>query len=380
MTEMKFTDAATLQGTRKTADGYLVTEAFAVRTGIQYYAGAEVGLMDRSVVRVWRPEDEVRKPASLATFSHAPVTMGHPSDGVTTDNWADLAKGEVSTEATWDGNKIKLPLIVKDALAIAAIEGGTRELSAGYTCELELADGFTPDGEAYDAIQRNIKINHLAIVPQGRAGAECRIGDGAQATWGASPCNYRKDAIMANDANTRTVLVDGLSVITTDAGAQALEKLQGQIKDSAKALSDAETAHATAITAKDEDDTCKRFMVATIGTLKADKKKLEDAAITPAKMTALIADRVALETTVKAISDAIKVDGVTDADLRKAAVAAKLGDEMVADASDAEVSGMFKAIAKDSAKTVDTFADGVKGGIKHVNSNDAWGAFLPKEA
>lgn len=382
MTEMKFTDAATLQGTRKTADGYLVTEAFAVRTGIQYYAGAEVGLMDRSVVRVWRPEDEVRKPASLATFSHAPVTMGHPSDGVTTDNWAHLAKGEVSTEATWDGNKIKLPLIVKDALAIAAIEGGTRELSAGYTCELEFADGFTPEGEAYDAIQRNIRINHLAIVPQGRAGAECRIGDGAQATWGASPCNYRKDAIMANDANTRTVLIDGLSVVTTDAGAQALEKLQGTIAAKDKAISDAAETHATAITAKDEE----------IGTLKADKKKLEDAAITPEKMTKLIADRVALEATVKAVSDAIKVDGLSDADLRKAAVAAKLGDDMVADASDAEISGMFRAIAKDAAKPVDTFADGVKDKSVKVPSldaayaernaglSDAWKSPVKKEA
>jgi len=188
---LRFTDTATLSGTaRRAQDNALLAEAFAVRTGIQVYSGAEVGLVDRATVRVYRPESEVRKPESLLTFSHAPITLGHPDVPVTDANWKDLAKGEVSTEATWDGNKIKLPLIVKDADAISAIEGGTRELSAGYTCDLDFVEG-NANGEQYDAIQRNIKINHLAIVPKGRAGSGCRIGDqntGTDwATWGASP-------------------------------------------------------------------------------------------------------------------------------------------------------------------------------------------------
>ena len=163
---------------------------------------------------------------------------------------------------------------------------------------------------------------------------------------------------MADAIQTRTVLIDGLSVVTTDAGAQALEKLQKQIAD-------AETAQAAAMAAKDEE----------IGTLKADAKKLTDAALTPEKMTKMVADRVALETLVKSIAPTVESANVGDADLRKAAVASTYGDDMVKDASDAEITGMFKALAKD-VKPVDAFADSVKGGLKVV-TNDAWGAFLP---
>lgn len=363
---MKFTDTAEMAGTRRDAAGNLIAEAFAVRTGVQVYRGSEVGLVDREVVRVYRPEDEVRDPESMKTFSHATITMDHPSEPVTPDNWDDLAKGEVSTEATWDGNKIKLPLIIKDADAIKAIEGGKRELSAGYTCKLDWALGTTADGEAYDAIQREIRINHLAIVDRGRAGAECRIGDADY--WGAAPTTLSKHKeTLMTDALTTVVLGDkAAQVAVADAplieafkahAAKALADMatahKAEIVTGDKSQADAKTIHAAEITAKDEE----------IGKLKADNKTLSDAAITPEKMTALIADRVALETTVKAISDDIKVEGVSDADLRKAAVTIKLGAEMVADESEATINGMFKAIAKDVAKS-DLVADVIAGGVK----------------
>jgi len=225
-------------------------------------------------------------------------------------------------------------------------------------------DGIAPDGTAYQARQTNIVGNHIAIVAAGRAGPLARIGDTEPITvagWGASPIYDEKDVIMADAIQTRTVLIDGLSVVTTDAGAQALEKLQGQITDAQTALA----AKDGELEAKDEE----------IGTLKADVKKLTDAALTPEKMTQMVADRVALETLVKAIAPTVDSTNVGDADLRKAAVASTYGDEMVKDAGDAEISGMFKALAKD-IKPVDAFADSVKGGLKVV-TNDAWGAFLP---
>lgn len=351
---MKFTDAATLSGTRRTSEGYLIADAFAVRTGIQLYTGAEMGRPDMDVVRVYRPEAEVRASDSLRTFSHAPVTMLHPKEAVTADNWKDLAVGEVSTEAVWQDGKIKLPLILKDAATIAAVEGGTRELSAGYTCRVDFTDGLTDDGQPYDAVQRDIRANHLAIVPRGRAGPEFRIGDAV--SWGVSPVH---DAEKEVNMTLRKIMVDGLSVETTDAGAQAIEKLQGIIATKDKAIADAETAKKKAEDDKDEE----------IGKLKADLKKAQDAAPTPEQMRAAVKDRAALEATAKAISDSIDLD-LADADLRKAAVAAKLGDEMVKDASDAEVAGMFKAIAKD-AKPVDPVRGVIADGLRVV-ANDGW--------
>lgn len=333
---MQFTDAATLSGTRKTSDGFLVADAFAVRTGIQLYAGKEVGLVDRDVVRVWRPEAEVKDAKSLATFSHAPVTLGHPTEMVTADNWAALAKGEVSTEATWDGNKIRLPLIVKDAAAIAAIESGTRELSAGYTCQLDFTDGVTPDGEAYDAIQRGIRINHLAIVTKGRAGSDCRIGDGAD-TWGASPVSTAdmKGSHMADTLQTVVLGDQAAQVAVADA-----PKIEAFKAASAKALSDAQADHAKAIAAKD----------AELAKLQA---KLDDATgkvLTDAALDARVQARADLIGKAKMIAKDVATTGLSDAAIRKAAVVAALGDAAIAGKSEAYIDARFDILAEDAAK------------------------------
>ena len=97
-------------------------------------------------------------------------------------------------------------------------------MSVGYVSELVWGDGIAPDGTAYQARQTNIIGNHIAIVAAGRAGPLARIGDAEPITvagWGASPITDEKDVIMADAIQTRTVLIDGLSVVTTDAGAQA---------------------------------------------------------------------------------------------------------------------------------------------------------------
>ena len=165
----------------------------------------------------------------------------------------------------------------------------------------------------------------------------------------------------------RNVLVDGLQVETTDAGATAISKLQNDLMSSAakltdatKSLADAETAHKAAIAAKDEE----------IGTLKADLKKAQDSAPKPADLDKMVADRVALITTAKTIHADVKVEGVTDADIRKAVVAAKMGDDAIKDAPEAEISGMFKALAKD-VKTADPVRDALLNRTPTTANDDA---------
>ncbi|MCO5152574.1 MULTISPECIES: DUF2213 domain-containing protein [unclassified Shinella] len=348
---MNFIDVAPIARTRRTADGYLVAEVRTARTGIQEYAGWEVGKPDMPVVKVYRPADQVFSRDSMSSYAHKPVTNDHPDEAVSATNWKQLAVGSIGDEIARDGDFVRIPLIVMDATAINLVEGGKRELSAGYTCDLSFESGTTPDGLAYDAIQKDIRINHVAIVQNGRAGSKARIGDGAK-SWGASPVILptadMKGSPMAD--NLRKVLVDGLQVETTDAGAAAIEKLTKDKADLAAKLADVEkahalatadaaTAHEKAVAAKDEE----------IGTLKADLKKAKDAIPSPEALAKLVADRVALEATVKAVAKDVQTEGVSDADIRKAAVATKLGDEMVKDASDAEIAGMFKAIAKDAA-------------------------------
>ena len=170
-------DALAINDRRTTGDGYLVASARAARTGVQVYGGSEVGKPEIAVVRIYRPAEEVFSGDSLSTYANKPITKGHPPKGVTAATWKQHAVGHVDNGIVPDGQFVRVSMMIADASAIGDLNNGTRELSAGYTCDLEWTAGTAPDGQAYDAIQRRIRINHVALVPRGRAGSDCRIGD-----------------------------------------------------------------------------------------------------------------------------------------------------------------------------------------------------------
>lgn len=351
----RFTDAAEVTNTRLTSDGYMVAEAFAVRSGIQIYLGSEVGLADKELVRVYRPEDEVRNPESLGTFSHAPITLGHP-EKVDAANWKDLAVGEVSTEAQWVDGKIKLPLILKDQKAIAQVQAGTRELSAGYTCKVDFTSGVTPDGQLYDAIQRDIRINHLAIVPKGRAGSECRIPDAA--SWGVSPITTSKKEDEMSDALKTVVLGDKAPRVHAE---------DAHIIDAYRVQRDAEAAEAKK---KAEEEMAEKE--AEIAKKDAEIDALKAKVLSDADLTKLVSDRAKLLSDAAKVAEGLKFDGLTPAGIRKAVVEDKLGKDSMKDRSDDYIEARFDLLVGDAGRK-DKFADTLRdGGPKTINSNDGW--------
>lgn len=365
---MKFTDKVSITGTRKRDDGYLVVDARIARTGIQRYLGSEVGKPNLPFVDVYRPPEQVFAADAMASFAHRPVTDDHPTQAVTADNWKQLAVGQTSDEIRKDGDFLRVPLMVADADTIAKVETGKRELSAGYTCDLEFTAGVTPDGATYDAIQTNIRSNHVAIVQAGRAGKECRIGDGdSTQTWGLSPITTQTKDSSKMD-NLRNMMVDGLPVQTTDAGAIAIDKLTADRTKLQADLAASKEETAKAKKEKEEEVAKKDAAIAD-----AESKILDQAGIDK-----LVADRVALESTAKAIHKDVKTVGVADTDLKKAVVLAKLGDDALkmADGKDdtyvtAFVDARFATLAEDASKNNDQFRDAVAGGAPTANLNDA---------
>jgi hypothetical protein len=84
--------------------------------------------------------------------------------------------GFVDGTVARSGDYLVLNLMVADADAQKAIRDGRRELSAGYTVDLDWSSpGVTPAGEPYHAIARNVRGDHVAAVAKGRAGPECAI-------------------------------------------------------------------------------------------------------------------------------------------------------------------------------------------------------------
>ncbi|MDX0518725.1 DUF2213 domain-containing protein [Sinorhizobium medicae] len=357
---MKFTDLAPIAGTRRTADGYLVADVRTARTGIQLYAGHEVGKPEMATVKVYRPEDQVFDKASLGSYAHKPVTSDHPDEAVTADNWKALSVGQIGDEVARDGEFVRIPLIVMDGATIGEIEGGKRELSAGYTCDLAWEPGTTPAGEKYDAIQKDIRINHVAIVQRGRAGSEARIGDGA-GKWGVSPVNTQIADERIPKMDLRKILVDGLTVETTDQGAQAITKLQKDLESSAAKFVDAEKAHQTALVAKD----------AELAKKDAEIDALKGKILSDADLDKRVQARADLITKAHAIAKDVKTEGLSDAAIRKAVVVAMLGDAAVAGKSEAYIDARFDMLVEDASKNgADPFRTVVQQGLSQVSDAD----------
>ena len=193
-------DRAPLEKVRRLADGRIAAVAKFARTGCQTYTGAEIGRPDMATVTVYRPESEVFSEDAMASFAHKAITLGHPTDGaVSATNWRKNAVGFTEGRVARDGGFVEIPLMLADAEAVAAYDRGIRELSAGYQCELIWGDGVAPDGTRYQAMQRAIRGNHIALVPQGRAGSEARIGDRNMHTQGTAEQNAKqlRDALLA---------------------------------------------------------------------------------------------------------------------------------------------------------------------------------------
>lgn len=343
---MQFVDAAKIAGTRVTSDGYLVAEVRTARTGIQDYAGFEVGKPASPVVRVYRPAEQVFSKDSLGSYAHKPVTNDHPVEAVTSDNWKTLAVGSIGDEVARDGDFVRIPLVLMDASTIKQVQDGKRELSAGYTCDLDWTAGKTPEGEPYDAIQKDIRINHVAIVQRGRAGSQARIGDGAK--WGVAPIHDANHEEV-KQMTLKTVTVDGIPVEVTDQGAVVIATLQQRVTDAGKKLSDAESAHLTAIAAKDAELAKKDAEIDALKGKVLDEKALD------AKVQA----RADLISVAKSISKDLKTEGLSDAAIRKAVVVAKFGDEALKDKSEAYIDARFDILA-DEAKKADPFAAAMK--------------------
>jgi len=150
-------------------NGFVRAEGYLTRAGIFVYRDAQ-----GNTVREFRPPEEVFHPDSLASFALVPVTNDHPSDMLTADNAKQYAVGSVSEVVTPDGDKVRASLMITDASAIEALDAGKSELSCGYTADVELTPGVW-QGQKYDAVQRNIRGNHVALVDAGRAGPACAI-------------------------------------------------------------------------------------------------------------------------------------------------------------------------------------------------------------
>lgn len=351
---MEFFDTATIQTRKVTQDGYLAVSALVARTGVQDYLASELGehFADRepnSVVKIYRPEGEVFATDSMASYAFKPVTNNHPTESVKSHNWADLAKGAIGADVVRDGEAVRVNMLVMDGATVAEIDSGKRQLSAGYTAIIDATPGTTPDGQAYDGRQTNIRINHVAVVDKARGGDALVIPDSKFAICDSNPNAMPKRKYMEH------LTFDGVSVPLDDAkGVTSLfDKMQAKIDELADKFAKAEKAMAE----KDDE-------------LEKAKAKVKDAA----EIDAMVADRAALISTVAKLDDSFDCKGKSEAEIRRGVVTAKFGDAM-ADKSDDYIAARFDLMADESP--ADKLADAIaKPAEKTDTVSDARAAYM----
>lgn len=291
--------------------------ALITRTGVFTYRRA-----DGSVIKEYRPPDEVFAPEALASFQLAVITDEHPEEWVTAKNARELMRGFVGETVKKDGDHVAVTVKITDADLVAKVEkNDARELSCGYVCDLEETPGEF-NGERYDVIQRNIRGNHVAVVAKGRAGPSASIrldaGDGVM----VSPEGARTaPQTQETNVSTRKKKIDGVDFEVPEGAAQAIEKLE---KVHADAVASKDQAIAELQAKLDAEAKEKAAAQAKLDALAEEKKKVDEAlkaATDPKAIKARIAERAKLEKLAGAVlGNKAKLDAMDDDAIRLAAL------------------------------------------------------------
>jgi len=163
----------------KDANGFLhVKNCHCTKVQIAQYLGCEISkdLIADKVYNVFRPEEELNKADTIQSLNGVPLQLEHHDD--TAEKPAQYTRiGATGTDAVFEYPYLSNSLHFFNQKAIDLIESGEKcELSIGYDCEIHKEAGEF-EGVPYDFVQRNIKIQHVALVECGRAGADVKVSD-----------------------------------------------------------------------------------------------------------------------------------------------------------------------------------------------------------
>ncbi len=229
------------EGAKQRADGSWEFDGVATRGDAVFDYSYDMG----RTWREYRPPDEVFARLSIESLIGAAITDDHPAEFVDIFNARDLSRGHV-INAWRDGNLMRVRVLVRDAELLRKIfELGKVELSCGYTARTEGPPGTHPVEGPYEATQREIIHNHLAVVDAARAGPQARLSVptlSQAATTGATPAAATGDKRSPGgpperrgqkDAPVNELIVNGTKYVVSGTATevpQALAMLWAQME------------------------------------------------------------------------------------------------------------------------------------------------------
>ena len=178
------------------------------KTGVLEYVRA-----DGTVSREAKLPEDLFHADTIASLKGAPITMEHPEGLVSPANAKELVKGSIMDSVQEkDGTLVGNGVIYDADLITAGKAGKKKEVSMGFLHKLEEKSGEI-NGDSYDFIQREIKVNHVAATDSGRAGPEVAIH-----------LDSKQDiAVQKNDSVTKEL--DNMKKVTIKLDADIIKKL-----------------------------------------------------------------------------------------------------------------------------------------------------------
>lgn len=175
------------------------------KEGVFPYLGKQISsdLEPNKIYKVYRPMSEISAPETIESFDGIPLIDEHEMIG---DGWTDYddrpAGGVVYHTYAKDGKLFGDIRIFSEQLK-DEIKNGKKELSMGYSCRYEPAQGVF-DGEYYDFIQRDLRGNHVALVNRGRMGSDVRVYDQKITFDTLDGLTFDNDVVVENEEKTTT--------------------------------------------------------------------------------------------------------------------------------------------------------------------------------
>jgi len=338
----------------KTPEGYLVCQDVAItRVGELQYLPGEMPTIARGnndIIIVERTEDDVFHEDTIRSFEGKPITIHHPKEFVGPHNYRELSVGSLNNVRRGTGDmlgKLVTDFLITDATAIGKVERRElREVSCGYEAEYkQLKPGR--------ARQTDIRGNHVALVPRGRAGPECAIFDSAPKEIPMSTAKEKFLAMMSK-------VFDG----APDDGDETSDEFKLFKKKSAKEKEDLEAEKAALDKKAKDAQAVADAATAELTTTKAAlAKATTDLATVTAEVTALKSPAKTTNDAATVAKAEILAPGIA-ADTKEIQVAALKTAYATADgkaAIDAFTGG--KAPAYDNAAVVDVIFNGASASI-----------------
>lgn len=280
-------DHSALGSATYTDQGFLRVPATVGKVGVLTYINA-----DGSQRREYRPAEELFAPESLDTLRMAIVTNNHPRADMLPLSPASAPSvhvghvGEVTITDPQTG-ELQVMMQVTSSEALSAIAAGRQQISPGYVVELDMTPGVW-DGMEYDAIQRKIRYDHVALVDRARGGPDLRVHlDSADNVVMEEPMSEPVIETPVVEAAPVAVVEETPAVDLTAALEAELQKLRGELA--------AQTARA---------DAAEAALVSL-----------------PAQLKTQFQARLALEKRAAEVLPGVSLDSMSDEEIKAAAVA-----------------------------------------------------------